>query len=570
MIFQSVDDINSNNLMNTVNNILQLDTSTISEDEFSIVSDFCEITHLYVEGEHLFLFKNITPLWTGLYHIIPSNTVMSDYNASFADGVLQVSCFSSSINLILYLCEKDTDFEFKELYAYPINKLVYTHNDLSENILFHVISTGQDIQELVTGLNIGWNRLNIDSKEYGYVLCVPNKTDLVFDLNDVTLLNGVINHVQLHVAEEYLPYASLVDGDELDAVVQYGDEEIPVIYDSSVNDYCFDLDLREKYDEKPVQLMLIVNESENINSHQYTFDLPCTYESVTTFEDLKSLIIQGETVISLNNDIICDTDLFLYNDLYIKGDGCNIDLNGHSIVVHEDINVKFERVVFSNGNPCILQKHGTELVLESCTFNNCSISDKYKGSIVSTLNDENISTIFNECNILNSPHSIWHGGSLTLTNCKARYNLFNSDTVDPDYSLLLTQYQGEANITGNIFDIDYDTPVLCQEQLNLKFATTLISISKTAILNNLLGEKMQDNNTLPLFSNMYNNQSHVYTRYYYPSIEACIIISPLVGFEDKSTCHHLLGDNRIYKDNVQITSVESNNQNEIRKIKWGL
>ena len=567
MSVQTVDDINSNNIMNPVNNVCTIDTGVISEDEFNIVCEFCEISHVFNEGEHLFIFKNITPLWNGRYHIIPSDTVMSDFTVSFSDGVLQVSCFSSSIVLMLYLCD-EVDFEFSVLAAYPLDKIIYLDKLRGTALKFHEIDSGREVLIPLNEWEFGWNSIKWDSKEYGCVLCLLSKTDVIFDLNTVNLVAGVVNHVQMNIDELYLPYGALVDGEELDILIKHGDEELAVVYDSNVGDYCFDLDLREKFDEKPVHVTVIVNESENINYSVNDFDLPCYYRSVATFDELKSLIVQGETTISLDNDIVCDTDLFLYDDLYLRGNGCNINLNGHSIVVHEDINVKFDSIMFSNGNPCILQKQGTKLVMEYCDFNNCSISDKYKGSVVSTLNDENIITTFNECIILNSPHSIWHSGSLTLTDCKARYNIFNEDALDPDYSLLLTQYQGEANITGNIFDIDYNTTGLCEQQINLKFAATLISISKTAILNNLLGEKMQDNNTLPLFDNIYNNQSHVYARYYYPSLDECIIISPVVGFEDKNTCHCIIGDNKIYKDNVQITTAESNNQNEIRKITW--
>ena len=168
---------------------------------------------------------------------------------------------------------------------------------------------------------------------------------------------------------------------------------------------------------------------------------------------------------------------------------------------------------------------------------------------------------------MNCHHTIWHSDKLSINNVKALYNNFN-DSLDTDYAEFLTMYDGEVDIINSVFDIDFDISYLCENEINIKFAQSLIGLGEETILNTIPSEKLNGNDTLPLFQYPYNNTSHVYIKYYYPSIEACVVISPKLNKESFSANHHILGIDWVFKNNVNISRLDSNNDNSIRKINW--
>lgn len=399
-----------------------------------------------------------------------------------------------------------------------------------------------------------------------YALILIKKTDLIFNLTDTDLTVGIVNNVQLNVDSNYLPGGALTDETPLDIIIKYNDFEIPVNYDENLNDYVFDLDLTDKIDNKPIDLTLKVYESKYVNESVIKHNINCHYPVADNFNTFKSLVVSGSNVIELTDSIFFNEDLILPQSLYVIGHELNMDLGNHTIFI-KDVNCRIDEAVFSNGNPVFVQDENSKLILNNCTFTNASISDEYKGSVISTLSSQNIVSELKGCSILNCHHSIYHHDTLIIDKCNARYNIFN-ETVDTDYPAFLTMYDGTCDITHSIFDIDYDTDELCTNEIDIKYAESLIALGEYTILNGFTTDKLSTDNSLPLFDNPYNNQSHIYCKYYYPAIECGVITSPIKSKEDKSVCHTILGNDWVFKNNVQVTRADSGFENDLRRITW--
>ena len=115
-----------------------------------------------------------------------------------------------------------------------------------------------------------------------------------------------------------------------------------------------------------------------------------------------------------------------------------------------------------------------------------------------------------------------------------------------------------------MFDIDYSDKHITSEEIS--YALSLIGLSTDCTFNNFNANQFASNNTLPFFDSPYNNLSHVFVPFYYPTIDEVVVASPILGKEDKSVCHRLLGTDWVYKNNTQVTRID--NSNNIRKISW--
>ena len=173
---------------------------------------------------------------------------------------------------------------------------------------------------------------------YGYHLVVLKKTNLIFDLNSV-VISGTVNHVPLNVNTDYLPNNDLVGEDSLDIVVKYGELEIPVVYDDNVEDYCFNLDLTDKIDNKSVKLTVKVNENDLVNQSITEVSLNCNYPSASSFTELQSQITNGAEIIELTDTITFENNLIIPHNIYIIGRDNTVYLRGFHMVVSSDVSV---------------------------------------------------------------------------------------------------------------------------------------------------------------------------------------------------------------------------------------
>ena len=568
MSFLTVEDYNTANI-SLNNSFYELNTANIGTDEFdSVLYDFCVVSHEKWGNQHKFTIEIHNDLWCGGVYWFIAGT------ASFDSSTNTITIYNafSTVRLFLVMCNY-LEFSYKTIAMTPTdNYLSLALNELGEDYTFNMnmynLQTGKmEPSEVTATLDEGVNEITIDGDK-GYVYVIVKKTDLLYDLSTENVTTGTVNHVRLHVNSHYLPLGDLVDGEELDILVKYNDLEIPVEYDDTIGDYCFDLDLTGKLDDSNVHLTVHVFETANVNSGIANIIVDCNYPTASTFTELKSQITSGARVIELTDSIVSDSNLVLTNPLSLIGDNHSWNLGDNSIILVANVNYTFKGIDFYNGAPVFQQNGNSSLVLDGCSFTNARITDTCKGSVLSTLNGDNITTEFNNCLKLNCYHSIWHNGALNIHDTRALFNNYN-DSVDTDYSVLLTQYDGEVNITQSTFDLNIDDTVLCDDTIDIKFAESMFGFGENTIINGTLASKLQGDNSLNnLFESPSNNRAHTYVEYYYPAITACVITSPVTGMEDKNICHILLGNDWIYKNNTQVTKKSANTENTTRTITW--
>jgi len=537
--FLTVEDVNTANIP-IINRLYKIDTSDISLDEFTnVLYDFCIISHEINNetGKHKFTIEIHNSLWKGRYYIDNQSMRVSP------EGYI-LDKITSEDHIVVYLVLNN--FSGKQLgrlcLEMPVNDyIVLKKNEIgkSQNVQFYDMGHHMEIidrtMEINPGINTGYLQM-----PFFAVVC---KTDLVFNLN-AELTVGKVNHVPLGVDGDYLPDGDLVDGAELNITVKYHDKIIPVNYDDALDDYCFDLDLTDKISDSSVNLTVMVNESEYVNSSAHKIRLNANYPVADEYTALIGLLSEGAESIQLTNNILLEENVIVPQSLYLKGDDHVIDCSLYSFIV-EGVDCKFENISFRNGAPVMIQGHDSEIVIQDCSFDNAIISDECKGSVLSTLNGENINTIINDSIIRNCHHSIYHNGELSIDNITAEYDNYNSD-IDIDYASFLTSIEGTVEISNSNFNINY--PNLCSENIDLGFTIALISISNETLFNNVLGANLNNHNTLPFFN---TNQSRVYCRYYHADINDCVLVSP-VKDNNMSVCHTINGEPAVYKNNVKI------------------
>lgn len=559
----TVEDVNSVN-SEPINEFYRLNTADIGTDEFTnVLYDFIVCNHnIGIDSYHTFTFQIVNTLWNGGYAVCDANnmTLEPDVRYDSSTKTITIVTTESSINLYLILCSYDSNVNFMICRTVPSSPvLMIAKNEVGTRKIVHF----KDLYGDNSGTSSIIANLGVISFDYAArkVWVVLKKTDLVFDLSDTVLTVGQINKVCLGVDSHYLPDGDLVDNEELPIEVIYDDTVIPVTYDETIGDYCFDLDLTNKLTDNDVKLTVKVYESEYVNATDTEVVLNSSYVTVDSFTGLNSAITMGASIIRLTDDITFESDLNIPDTLYLIGDGHNVFLNYHSIIVNNS--VKLENTVFNYGNPAIIQHTESNVNITGCSFIECVISDNYKGSILSSTG-ESLAKIINT-NIVNCFHSIYYNGDLTLENVTARYNTLN-DYVDTDYSCLLSLYEGSVSITECVFDIDIISTKFCTRQTNAKFLQSLISLGTDTVINGVNSRILTTNDCLPLFESPYNNRAHLYIQYYYPQVESCVISSPIIGKEDKNCCHNIIGSDWVYKNNTQVTRTSWGSENNNRVI----
>jgi len=562
----TLEDVNTVNI-NPINEFYVLDTSNISLQEFNgVLYDFTIVNHSISGNNHTFTFEVKNKLWVGGYYLTKSNGTYINSNASYSNGVISFTTTEASIQLHLYLCNF-ASFQFKREDYILVNDADSIFNikinDIGTQKIFkvHSLVYNQDYDISIRINNSGAFVLSSNPRRFVYANLI--KSDLLLDLSEVVLTVGEVNKVYLNVDDDFLPNGDLTAEDYLDLEVIYNNVSIPVTYDETANDYYFELDLTNKINNNHVKLQLNCNEIDVVNAEVFDFTLPCVYPSVNDFAGLQSALVHGSKIIELDGDVTFNNDLELIDDLHIIGDENNIIMDNHSIYVPVGKSLKLSDCDVVSGNPAIVQAGDSNVILENCEFRNCSISVNYKGSV---LTGENNASITN-CKFINCHHSIYFNGDLDIENCQAVYDEYNS-SVDNDYPALLTLYGGNCIIKNSIFDIDFNTNELCSNEIDIKFAQSLIGVSEDSVFNDMNGNLLMANDCLPFFDNKFNNRSHVYCKYYYPEISECVITSPKTNYEDMAVMHSIIGEDYVFKNNTQITKASQNRQNETRKILW--
>lgn len=571
--FLTVEDINTIDINTFVNEYFVVDTSLIGTDEFSDVQyDFVKVSHTINENQHTFTFEIHNSLWCGGYWFSKSNGDYIDMDATWDDNnnTITFTTNQSSLKLHLYLCSYALEFEWIRLeYAFEdMDTIVITKKELrsTRRIYYASLKDGSrnytDI-ELFEGVTV-WHSL--------YKLVQLKKTDFVFNFNNNCLV-GKINHIPLGVDQKYLPDGSMVDDTPLNIEIVYGDAVLPVTYDEDIEDYCFDLDLSNKLDTNSVKVSLNVKANTYVNSGVFDIIIPCEYVTISNEVDLMTQLALGIKVLKLGADLGLTSNIQISSDVIVYGEDNKLTLNNHSIILNEGVKLILENAELNIGSPAIIQKENSILELTKVKFtNNIAADYNNLGSCIfcdidleSLSVDSDFITRIKDCTFINNHSTIFHGGQLTVDNCK----YLNNDLtyVDKDNPAFLYQTDGDAEITNSIFDINYTEDTLCENQINIGFAQALIRCGLTATINTATHESLQEDNKLPFFEN-YRNQSHVFAKYYYPQIETCVFTSPVENKETESICYCVTGTDWVYKTNAVVTRADWQNENTINNIDW--
>ncbi|MBQ3407985.1 MAG: hypothetical protein IJH12_02120 [Clostridia bacterium] len=607
MSFLTVEDVNSTlikyhniNLFHTIN------TRNIDIDEFEGVKyDFCIVNHGISGNNHTFEFNIVNSNWTGAYYFLDENDNYLDLDATYDsnDNVLTFTTTHESVKLILYCSSLADEFNIVRLTWRPISLNTLVTSSI-ENIIedipvmslnnedlygkryviqntnethgeyFNLNSDNQPTFAQTANSNSNKTAISYNGAKFYYDCFVKKIAPNIEINNDLTV--GKINRVELSVSYDLTDVNNVISIPSLAGYVYYEDKTIPIQLDSNTGNYYFDLDLLEKSNNNHVKLSLEILETDYVQGKLYNFVIASEYVSVDNVSDfIRELGSNGCKIIELANDFTLFDDVTVYHDIIIYGKDHSLNLNEHSFILNEGLTLKVNKISFNNGDNAIIQNDNTNLELTDCTFYNCK-SRNYNniGSCIfcdvnleSLSVDDDFTTNLYNCTFINNHSAILHGGQLTVDNCKFLNNIL--EVVDMNNPAFLYQVSGDASISNSIFDIDYSNKNgLCTNSQNIGFAQALFMCGQLATINRANYTYLQSDDTLPFFESPYNNKAHLFVKYYYSQISACVFASPVLNYEDKSCCHAVSGVDWVFKNNVQITRADWESENNINKIDW--
>ena len=412
----------------------------------------------------------------------------------------------------------------------------------------------------------------------GYLFVNLVKSDFVFDCTQELYL-GTVNHVALGTDAKYKPGGAMIGDYTPRILVEYNGKVIKASYDDDVDDYCFDLDLSVETVPHNVKFRVLVERNEVINHTVTDVSLPCDFAVVSSDEDFVSVFDVGSAVnvLKLGADIELDANVLVEHDIKIDGSDHTINLNDHSFILDEGVEFIGENIILDYGNKTFIQKNHTKLRLENCKFYNHG--PDLGSCIRCDIDSENITepndfeTVLINCFFKNNyyyPTLIFHGGNLTIENCKFLLDDYGRPQalLSPNYPAFLYQTDGNATITNSVFDITLSSGWECQWNQNLGLGLSLIMCGENATINGATHSDLQKDDSLPFFEYPYRNRSHLYATYYYHIHNiGCVSISPKIGLEDKNCCHSVSGLDWLFKNNTQIRRGQDSGNNE-RIIIW--
>lgn len=591
--FLTVEDINSVLLKyGDVTTIHEIDTSKVDGEEYSdVMYDFCIISHSVNGDNHTFTFNVFNDLWCGGYYFKDSNGNYIDVNATCNDRLITFTTTEENVTLCLYLTNLFTTFNFERL-SWISEDLINPHlfYNHKETLVFSIAkldgSTATGTVLFTYGEDSSISTITDGTVEYAL-------------FEDNTYFNGIVKITYdgcsyyikakyikdicpLNISEEVVASKlntvgiDIFDGFEIKlnkGSLTYNNITTEIDFNESAS---FDLDLREKTNTRDIDVLLHINETSDVMGFDYKFKLPCDYLLVSDYSTLYNELmnIGGCRIFELSEDIALESDILINHDVKIIGNGHTINMQGHSFILNEGFNAKAENVSFIVGDPCWIQGLNSKLELTNCTFSGCRSTDYNNlGSVVlcdidlESLNvEDDFTTIISNSSFVNNHSCILQGGQLLIDNC--RYHNTDLTFVDKNNSAFLYQVDGEATITNSVFDIDYTDTALCEEGKSIGFAQALIKCGEDAIINDATHEYLSKNDSVLFCDAPYNNRSHIFAKYYYPQIESCVFSSPVLGKEDKAICYCVSGEDWVFKQNVQVTRADSDEENTNRKIIW--
>lgn len=614
--FITLEDINSTFLKyGHVNSFYECDTSKINKTGLytDIIYDFIKVSRTSTG----FTFQIENNLWTGGYYFLNSNGEYINSNASYNNGIITLTTNEPNVTLVLYLTSMYNTFQFERLTWRPVKLEQYNYTPATANLIH------EEILDFTGTLSAGdtFTANNITDGQHTETLKVIEENDNLYLTTDSTVDSIGIFKFRSDTSNGYLYYSRFMESKIIEitpAVENITLGKINKVYfnfsgttiqnvkgtatyngittdlEHDTNGYYINIDLINIYDIDHLTITLNIHQNNMVAEASYRFRFDCNYSIITTANELINYI-QDKSVgfIQVNNNITLPEiigGLKVDTDLTIIGNPNSeippiITMNGY-FNIPSGVTVNFKGLKFIAGNNsvgnCFIQEVNSTLNLTDCHFEHfVAHNTDLAGSIVycktdfdNITVDDDFRTTITGCFFKNNSNCILHGGQLLVEDCKFLHNDLNYITGNlTDWkninSAFLYQVDGDAAIRNSIFDIDYhDDSRLCDNQINISHAQSLITCGLNATINNANYEQLSEDNNLPFFTAPYNNRAHIYAQYYYSDISACVIISPEHGREDKSLCYCRSGDEYIYKQGAKLTRKEWDTDNKNRRIIW--
>ena len=582
--FLTVEDINSVLLeYGDINTFHKIDLGNVGSERQEYI-DFCNIS-CEIEQEvgsdaadYRYSVEVYNNLWTGGFYVLspddePIVPVDVSYNNHTLVFTIHLEEYIEDYNpkLFLYLTNLASEFKlerltctvgdyFGELYYLPSTEssdepprfsiLGLGGGILSGDVVF-TPDEGESVTHTLYNSHVdyllfnGVVKVTYDGNTFYYR---GNMIKQVLPLGiDETLIAGKVNTVTLNYPDDL----SINVGS---AIVSYEGEDFEI----DLNTKSFELDLRNKLDISPVNLNIRVSETSDVMAYDYSFELPCEYLELSSFELLESELVnpKGAKIMFVSDNILFDSSILITHDCKLLCGNHSFNLNQHGFILNNDVNFYVENGTFNNGDTVFLQKENSKLNIVKCTFNR-STSSNYNnlGSVVfcdidiDNLDyDTDFITTIRESSFNNNHSCILHGGQLIISDC----SFINQDytTIDKNNPAFLYQVDGYANITTSNFNINYGND-LCMLEQDVGFGQCVFMLGETASVNNVNHLDISENKQLQFFDNLYNNISSISGRFYHNN--NCIIITPNLGKENKAICYCISGNNKVFKENVTFT-----------------
>ena len=539
--FLTLEDINGTIYENQKGSLYEIPI-TITNDEFNNVKiDFCTISRTKNGNDYTFTIEINNEYWNGEYYFKQADETYINNDGTWSNNKITFTTSYKNITLVVYINNLNTTFSFKRIkyIPYPFD---ITHKATLKEIDKWVNHDYINLQDntVVTG-NLHLQKGLFDwakSPNIFYYFGELIKSDFVFDCTQQLVL-GKVNTVRLNVDSDYKPNGSMVGDNVPSITVKYGDIYIPVTFDSTVNDYVFDIDLTSKQTEGKVRFNVIVDTSDVLNNTETEVTLISSFETINNESKLITLFKNGG-IGRLGANITLTNDLTISKDVLIIGNTKTLNMNNHKIIVPTERTFKANETLFTNGYNTIQQHTSSTVELTDCTFTNCT----GLGSVIDCQLDIESLEVENDfitnitgCTFTNNDMCILHGGELNIENCTITGKIGN-----PNYPYFLYQTDGNAIILQSDFTLQSDTQI----STDIEFNSCIFICGETATVNGYNHTQLQNNNVTAFLSTQ-RNTSSINVTYYYPTIEDYITLQ-----SDNGYCHSVSDIDYVFKANVTV------------------
>ena len=532
--FLTLEDINGTIYENQDFYYHTIDTSVVTVENTPITIDFCKVTRTST-GYSVVIDNSY---WAKGYYVLKSDGTLFNPTTTLNNNTLTITTSETSIKLYLYLGVNSYNALTRITYNLVENSMSLNNKQLQSNQDVKVYQIGSTtINTVSTLLTVGYNAISYNDNNCGFLLVKLLKSDFQFNCTQ-SLTLGKVNTVRLGVDTDYKPNGAMVGSNSVNIQVLYNDTYIPVRFDTSLNDYVFDIDLTNKQNESKVRLKVFVEANDVLNETETDIALDTSFETINNETKLQTLFTNGG-IGRLGANITLTKDITVENSVLLLGNIKTLNMSNHKIIVPTDKTFKATETIFTNGKNTIQQNTGSTVELTACGFSDCTGF----GSVIdcqtdlSSLSIENdFTTTITNCVFSNNDMCILHGGELNITGCEVTGKIGN-----PNNPYFLYQTDGNATILQSEFNLSSDTQI----ESDIEFNSCIFTCGETAIINGNSHDELQQNNINSFISNPQNNTSTINVTYYYPAIEDYITLE-----SDNGYCHSCSDVDFVFKNNV--------------------